>query len=98
MGHGYRGDSRRVHRGEQMFDDIVQSGCLVIRKLSGGRAAEVAGHRFLGSASVTPDALLESFSDRTRETCRGRNIVAAQDTTEINFSGADRGRRGLGRA
>ena len=98
MGFGYRGDARRVHRGEQMFDDIVQSGSLVVRKFSGGRAAEVAGHRFLGSPSVTPDALLEGFSDRTREACRGRYIVAAQDTTEINFSGADRGRRGLGRA
>jgi hypothetical protein len=68
------------------LDDIVQSGCVVMRKLSGGRAAEVAAHRFLGSAEVTPEALLAEFSDRTRQASRGRYVVAAQDTTEINFS------------
>jgi hypothetical protein len=69
-----------------------------MRKLSGGRAAEVAAHRFLGSAAVTPDDLFAVLSERTRQACRGRYVVAAQDTTEINFSGADRGRRGLGLA
>lgn len=98
MGYGYQGDCRRVRRGERLLDDIVQSGCVVMRRLSGGRAAEVAAHRFLGSREVTPDALLAGFSDRTRQACRGRYVVAAQDTTEINFSGADRGRRGLGLA
>jgi DDE family transposase len=98
MGYGYQGDSRRVRRGERLMDDIVQSGCVVMRKLSGGRAAEVAAHRFLGSPEVTPDALLTGLTDRTRQACRGRYVVAAQDTTEINFSGADRGRRGLGLA
>jgi hypothetical protein len=98
MGYGYQGDCRRVRRGERLLDDIVQSGCVVMRKLCGGRAAEVAAHRFLGSPEVTPDALLEGLSDRTRQACRGRYVVAAQDTTEINFSGADRGRCGLGLA
>src|SRR6266568_2563577 len=98
MGYGYQGDSRRVRRGERLFDAIVESGCVVMRKLSGGRAAEVAAHRFLGSPEVTPDALLAALSDRTQQACRGRYVVAAQDTTEINFSGADRGRRGLGLA
>jgi hypothetical protein len=69
-----------------------------MRRLSGGRAAEVAANRFLGSPAVTPDALLAGLSDRTRQACRGRYVVAAQDTTEINFSGADRGRHGLGLA
>ena len=58
----------------------------------------MAAHRFLGSPEVTPDALLTGLTDRTRQACRGRYVVAAQDTTEINFSGADRGRRGLGLA
>lgn len=98
MGHGYRGDCRRALRGARILDDIVRSGCIVVRKLSGGRAAEVAAHRFLGSPEVTPDALLADLSERTGQACRGRYIVAAQDTTEINFSGADRGRRGLGLA
>jgi hypothetical protein len=98
MGYGYQGDCRRVRRGERLLDDIARSGCIVMRKLSGGRAAEVAAHRFLGSAAVTPDGLLAVLSERTRQACRDRYVVAAQDTTEINFSGADRGRRGLGLA
>lgn len=98
MGYGYEGDCRRVRRGERLMDDIVRSGCVVMRRLSGGRAAELAAHRFLGSPEVTPDGLLTGLTDRTRQACRGRYVVAAQDTTEINFSGADRGRRGLGLA
>ena len=98
MGYGYEGDCRRVRRGERLMDDIVKSGCVVMRRLSGGRAAEVAAHRFLGSPEVTLDGLLTGLTDRTRQACRGRYVVAAQDTTEINFSGADRGRRGLGLA
>ena len=35
---------------------------------------------------------------RTSAACAGRRVVAAQDTTEVNFSGRDRGRRGLGPA
>jgi Transposase DDE domain len=33
---------------------------------------------------------------RTARACAGRRVVVAQDTTEINFSGRDKGRRGLG--
>ena len=98
MGHGFHGDVRLVRRGERLLGDMVRSGSVVVRKLSGGRAAEIAAHRFLGSADVTPEAILADFAARTAQVCRGRSIVAAQDTTEINFSGADRDRRGLGRA
>lgn len=98
MGHGLEGDCRIVSRAERMADDIVRSGSLVVRKLAGTRAAEVAAHRLLGSPRVTPETLLSRAGRRTGQACRGRRIVVAQDTTEINFSGADRGRRGLGLA
>jgi len=98
MGHGLHGDVRLARRGERLLDDIVRSGSLVVRKLSGGRAAEMAAHRFLSSSEVTPEAILADFAERTGQACLGRSIVAAQDTTEINFSGADHDRRGLGLA
>jgi hypothetical protein len=98
MGHGLHGDIRLVRRGERILDDIVRSGCVVVRKMSGDRAGEIAAHRFLGSSQVTPEAIMSDFSRRTAQACRGRFIVAAQDTTEINFSGADRDRPGLGPA
>jgi hypothetical protein len=47
---------------------------------------------------VTAAEIIETVGVRTGEHCRGLRIVAAQDTTEINFSGRDRARRGLGPA
>lgn len=98
MGFGYQGDIRRVRRGERLLDDIVRSGSVVLKRACADRASEVAAHRFLSSAEVTPDAILAESSARTHAACRGGYIVAAQDTTEVNFSGADHCRPGLGRA
>jgi hypothetical protein len=58
----------------------------------------VGAHRFLGSDRVTPQAILEEAGARTAKACCGRRVVVAQETTEINFSGRDRGRQGLGPA
>src|SRR5215467_5597639 len=60
------------------------------------RAGEMAAHRFLDSPYVTPQEILNTAAGRTAAACCGRRIVAAQDTTEINFSGRSRGRKGLG--
>ena len=98
MGFGYRGDIRRVRRGERLLNDIVRSGSVVLTRACGDRASEVAAHRFLSCAEVTPEAILAESFERTQEACRAGYIVAAQDTTEINFSGADHDRPGLGRA
>jgi hypothetical protein len=52
----------------------------------------------LDSARVTPEEILTTAGKRTARASAGRRIVAAQDTTEINFSGRDRARKGLGPA
>jgi len=95
---GSFGDVRRAERGAWLLERIVSVGSAVIRKIGAGRAGEMAAHRFLSSPEVTPEEILETLGTRTGERCRGRRIVAAQDTTEINFSGRDRARRGLGPA
>ena len=96
MGVGFCGDIRVSRRFERILEDIAKSGSLVVRKLGADRAAEMGAHRFLGSERVTPQAILEEAAQRTARACRGRRVVVAQDTTEINFSGRDKGRRGLG--
>ena len=96
MGVGFCGDIRVSRRFETILEDITKSGSLVVRKLGADRAAEMGAHRFLGSERVTPQAILEEAAERTARACRGRRVVVAQDTTEINFSGRDKGRRGLG--
>jgi hypothetical protein len=96
MGVGLCGDIRVSRRFERILEDITKSGSLVVRKLGADRAAEMGAHRFLGSERVTPQAILEEAAERTARACRGLRVVVAQDTTEINFSGRDNGRRGLG--
>jgi len=95
---GSFGDVRREEAGAAFFEGVVASGSLVAREVGGDRAGEMSAHRFLGSRRVTPEEILQTAGTRTAAACAGRRIVAAQDTTEINFSGRDRGRKGLGPA
>ncbi len=92
------GDVRLSARGDWLMDRIVATGSLVLRHVGGDRAGEVACHRFLDNAKVDASVILDELSWRTASACAGRRVVAAQDTTEINFSGRDRGRHGLGPA
>jgi hypothetical protein len=97
-GIGYFGDTRREAAGGVIFERVVATGSLVLREIGGDRAGELSVSRFLGSPEVTPEEILETIGQRTAAACAGRRIVAAQDTTEINFSGRDHARRGLGPA
>jgi Transposase DDE domain len=95
---GFFGDVRREQAGMAFFERVVATGSLVIREVGGDRAGEVSAHRFLDSRHVTADEIIKTAAKRTADACAGRRIVAVQDTTEINFSGRDRRRRGLGPA
>ena len=85
-----------VGGGAWLFDQIVSLGTLVLKDLGGDRAGEMAAHRYLSSPYVTTPGVLEALGARTGEACAGRRVVAAQDTTEVSFSGRSAGRRGLG--
>ena len=97
-GIGVFGDVRRAERGAWLFERIVATGSLVLRTVGGNRAGEIAAHRFLDSPRVSAAEIIGTLGRRTGERCRGRRIIAVQDTTEINFSGRDRARTGLGPA
>ena len=73
-------------------------GSLVMRTLGGTRAGELAFHRFLASPSVTHPAMPQTLGKRSLAAAAGRRIVVAQDTAEIDFSGRQANRRGLGPA
>lgn len=77
-----------VMRGERRHAGRAGGGdrSLVIRKLGGTRARDIAIHRFLSAPSVTCGEMVETLAHRTAAACKGRRIVAAQDTTEINAS------------
>jgi hypothetical protein len=95
---GYFGDVRREQAGKTLFERVVATGSVVLRQVGGDRAGELSAHRFLGSVHVTPEEILATAGRRTAAACAGRRIVAAQDTTEINFKGRHRRREGLGPA
>jgi hypothetical protein len=92
------GDIRLDRRGDLITEQIVATGSLVLRRFGGGRDGELAAARFLASAKVTPEAIIDIHATRTAAAAQGRRIVAAQDTTEVNFSGRGRRRKGLGPA
>jgi hypothetical protein len=91
-------DIRLSARAEQIYERIVAMGSLVLRRVGGDRAGEIAAHRFLDNDRVSTQAIVETLSRRTLDACAGRRIVAVQDTTEINFAGRDASRTGLGQA
>jgi hypothetical protein len=90
------GDIRVAERADWLIERVVTAGTLVLRKLGETRAGEKAVHRFLSSPYVSVDRIVETLAARTAVQCTGRRILAVQDTTEINFSGRDKKRRGFG--
>jgi hypothetical protein len=95
---GSFGDVRRAAAGTTLFERVVSTGSLVLHEVGGDRAGEMSASRFLGSPHVTPEEILRTVGRRTAAACVGRRIVAAQDTTEINFSGRHGKRDDLGPA
>jgi len=90
------GDARRDERAEWMFDRIVATGSLELREIGSTRSGEIAAHRLLSSEDIDPAKLLVPHVGRTVAACRGRRVVAAQDTSEINFDRMRRPAAGLG--
>jgi hypothetical protein len=92
------GDIRVAERADWLVERVATAGTLVLRKLGESRAGEKAVHRFLSSPYVGVDRIVETLAARTAVQCSGRRVLAVQDTTEINFSGRDKKRRGFGPA
>lgn len=93
-----QGDIRLDRRRETIMNGIVTQRSLVEHKVGGGRAGEVAMLHYLASPKTSVDEILAPDVALTANAARGRRIVAAQDTTEVNFAGRDKRRKGLGPA
>lgn len=92
------GDERLDARAALMLTQITAAHSLVLDRFGVDRAGSLAAGRLLASDKVAPDTVLAPEIARTMAAVKGRRIVAAQDTTEINFAGRDARRRGLGPA
>lgn len=92
------GDIRLDRRRQTIVERVVATGSLVQRKVGGNRNGEMAMKNFLASPKVTAAFTVKADIELTAAAARGRRVVAAQDTTEVNFSGRDKRRKGLGPA
>ena len=92
------GNIRVAERADWLIERIATTGSLVLRKLGGTRAGEKAVHRFLSSPYVSVGCIVETLAARTAMQCAGRRILAVEDTSEINFAGRAKKRRGFGPA
>ena len=92
---GY-GDIRVAERADWLIERVAAAGTLVLRRVGETRAGELAVHRFLSSPYVSVETIVETLAARTARQCAGRRVLAVQDTTEINFAGRDKKRRGFG--
>ena len=90
------GRARLGQRRDWLLDRVVETGSIVMKRVGGGRAGEMAGHRFISHAAVTPHSILGDVYARTAAACAGADVLAVQDTSEVNFSGRELGRTGLG--
>jgi Transposase DDE domain len=92
------GDIRVAQRADWLIDRVAALGTLKLRRIGETRAGEVAVGRFLSSPYVSVDTIIETLAARTAKQCVGRRVLAVQDTTEINFAGREKKRRGFGPA
>jgi len=92
------GDIRVARRADWMIERVAAMGTVVLRQLGETRAGEMRVCRFLSSPYVSVDRIVRTLGARTAAQCAGRRILAVQDTTEINFAGREKKRRGFGPA
>ena len=92
------GDVRVSERADWLVERIACLGTLVLRRIGETRAGEMAAHGFLSSPYVSVEGLVAMAARRTGESVAGRDVLAVQDTSEINFSGRAGKRRGFGPA
>ena len=74
----------------------MAKGTACLRRLGGDRATTEGFRRFLHNEAVTPEIMLATSANHTAAAARGRHVLAIQDTTELNFSGHAKSKRGFG--
>jgi hypothetical protein len=77
---------------------MVARKSVCLRRLAGGRRRDVVGFgRFLDNPRVSVEALIAGWGETARGACAGRQVLAIQDLSEINFRTRPEDRRGLGK-
>lgn len=83
-------------RGADFLAALVRQRSVCLRRLGSDRAGQVRFGRFLHNEAVTPSEMLATAAAHTARAVAGRHVLAIQDTTELNFAGHARRKRGFG--
>ena len=78
-------DKRLVKRGGKIFKAMISKETAVLNQLSDNRAEIVGASRFFKNDSVTEDELIEATSKSCTKNCKGKHVLALNDTSEINY-------------
>ena len=68
-----------------------------LHRLGDSRGDELGAGAFFANEKVTPEKIVDSWSQQTRAAVSGRHVLAIQDTTEVHFATKPKRRRGLGK-
>lgn len=90
------GDERLAAVGADLLRALEERRTVVVKRLGGTRAEEVRFGRFLNNENVTHQEVLDVESRRVGNCAKGRDVLAIQDTTEMNFSGHTGSKKGFG--
>lgn len=84
-------DLRLVYRGNKIFSDLFSKSVHSIRQLTADEASAKGVYRFLQNDRVSEEDIIQNLSWNCQACCKGRYVIAIQDTTEINL-GSHKGR------
>jgi len=90
------GDERLAAVGADLLRALEERRTVVVKRLGGTRAEEIRYGRFLKNENVTHQEILEVEGRRVGLCAKDRDILAIQDTTEMNFSGHTGSKKGFG--
>jgi len=82
---GKFGDKRLDKVGALFFQRMLERVSVCLKTLGGGRANEVRFGRWLRNDKVAMKILTDHAIKNTAKLCEGRDIIAIQDTSEINY-------------
>ena len=84
-------------RGAAILERMATRKTVCLKRLGGNRRGEERVGRFFGNDKVTVEKIVAGWSALTPQACRGRHVLAVQDTTEVKFPTTAQHRRGLGK-
>ena len=90
------GDERLAEVGADLLRALEEKRTVVVKRLGGTRAEEIRYGRFLKNENVTHQEILDVEGRRVGRRVKGRDVLAIQDTTEMNFSGHTDSKKGFG--